>query len=120
MPAHLQRLARKCRRGALARLAPRNPSFPGRAQRGKYPRMVQFAWMQPVTNPVCQARMTELVVQAERRGELPPTRITPNLLQRQQLTLSELIAAFGLHRLSRTIGACLYSLDLTYPDDRPG
>ena len=76
--------------------------------------------MQPVTNLACQARMTELVVQAERRGELPPTRITPDLLQRQQPTLSELRAAFGLHRLSRAIAACLCSLDLTYPDDRPG
>lgn len=64
--------------------------------------------------------MTELVVQAERRGELPPTRITPDLLQRHQPTLSELRAAFGLHRLSRAIAACLCSQNLTYPDDRPG
>ena len=120
VPARLQRLARKCRRGALARLAPRIPSFPGRAQRGKYPRMVEFARMQPVTNLACQARMTELVVQAERRGELPPTRFTPDLLKRQQPPLSELRAAFGLHQLSRAIAACLCSLDLTYPDDRPG
>jgi hypothetical protein len=65
--------------------------------------------------------MTERVVQAERRGELPPTRITPDLLQRQHMqpTLSELRAAFGLHRLSRAIAACVCSLDLIYPDDRP-
>ncbi|KAK4233428.1 hypothetical protein C8A03DRAFT_38868 [Achaetomium macrosporum] len=54
---------------------------------------------------VMAARMTQLVIDAERRGELPPTRISPRQLQqqRQQPTLSELRAA----------------LDLTYPSDRP-
>jgi hypothetical protein len=66
--------------------------------------------------------MTQLVVDAERRGELPPTRITPHELQqqRQQPTLPELRAAFGLHRLARVIATCLCSQDLRYPDDRPG
>jgi hypothetical protein len=64
--------------------------------------------------------MTQLVVDAERRGELPPTRITPHHLQQcQQPTLSELRAAFSLHRLSCDIATCLYDQDLIYPSDMP-
>jgi hypothetical protein len=64
--------------------------------------------------------MTQLVVDAERRGELPPTRISPDQLQRcQQPALSELRAAFGLYRLSRDIAECVCHQDLTYPGDRP-
>jgi hypothetical protein len=66
--------------------------------------------------------MTQPVVDAERRGEFPPTRITPDQLQqqRQQPTLPELRAAFGINRLARVIATCLCSQDLTYPGDRPG
>ncbi|KAK4149157.1 hypothetical protein C8A00DRAFT_47172 [Chaetomidium leptoderma] len=71
---------------------------------------------------VMAARMTQLVVDAERRGELPPTRISPRQLQqdREQPTLSDLKAAFGLHRLSRAIATWLCDQDLTYPSDRRG
>ncbi len=57
--------------------------------------------------------MTQLVVDAERRGELPPTRISPCKLQqqRQQPTLSELRAAFGLYRLSRAFATSIYPHD---------
>jgi len=64
--------------------------------------------------------MTQLVVDAERRGELPPTRISPDQLRQcQQPALSELRAAFGLYRLSRDIAECVSHQDLTYPGDRP-
>lgn len=65
--------------------------------------------------------MTELVVEAERRGDLPPTRISPDQLQQQccQPTLPELRAAFGLHRLSRAIATCICSRNLIFPNDRP-
>ena len=66
--------------------------------------------------------MTQVVVDAERRGALPPTGITPRQLQhdREQPTLPELRAAFGLHRLSRAIATCFCSQDLSCPSDRHG
>lgn len=65
--------------------------------------------------------MTALVVEAERRGELPPTRISPCLpeLQRQPPSLAEVTAAFRLYGLSRSIAACFCSQDLTFPDICP-
>ena len=64
--------------------------------------------------------MTQLVVDAERRGELPPTRISPDQLQQQHLqpTLSELKAAFSFHRLSRAIARRFCHDDMKYPEDR--
>ncbi|KAK3902000.1 hypothetical protein C8A05DRAFT_34320 [Staphylotrichum tortipilum] len=62
--------------------------------------------------------MTQLVVDAERRGELPPTRFSPRELQQQHPTLSELRAAFSLHRLSRALAICICNEGLTCPRDR--
>ena len=64
--------------------------------------------------------MTQLVVDAERRGELPPTRISPDQLQQQHLqpTLSELKAAFSFHRLSRAIARRFCHDEMKYPEDR--
>ena len=64
--------------------------------------------------------MIQLVVDAERRGELPLTRISPDQLQRQRPTLAELRAAFSLHRLSGNIATYFQLQDLTYPKDRRG
>jgi hypothetical protein len=48
--------------------------------------------------------MTQLVVDAEHKGALPPTRFSPRQLQHPaQPTISELRAALGLHRLSRAV-----------------
>ncbi len=62
--------------------------------------------------------MTALVVEAERRGELPPTRISPAQpeLRRQQPSLAEVGAAFDLYGLSRSITFCFCSQDVMFPD----
>ena len=66
-----------------------------------------------------QARMTQLVVDAERRGELPPMRISPSQLQTsQQPSQAELRAGFGLHRLARAIARALCYHRLEYPSGR--
>ncbi|KAL2126063.1 hypothetical protein VTI74DRAFT_1835 [Chaetomium olivicolor] len=65
------------------------------------------------------ARMTQLVVDAERRGELPPTPISPGQLQHaEQPTLAELRAAFGLHRLSRALAGSFCQRATWFPSDR--
>lgn len=64
--------------------------------------------------------MTQLVVEAERRDEVPPMRISPAQLPHpQHPTLSELRAALGLHRLARDITASFCtSVGIKYPKDR--
>ncbi len=64
--------------------------------------------------------MTQLVVQAERRDELPPTRISPAQLPHPQSpTLSELRAALEFYQLARAItkSAC-EDVHMVYPEDR--
>ncbi len=52
--------------------------------------------------------MTQLVVDAERRSELPPTRVSPGeVLQQRPPALPELRAALSLRRLSRAIATCV-------------
>ncbi|KAK4033979.1 hypothetical protein C8A01DRAFT_39538 [Parachaetomium inaequale] len=63
--------------------------------------------------------MTQLVVVAERRGELPPTRISPRQLQHpEQPTLTELRAAFSLHRLSRALAGSFCRTATWFPSGR--
>jgi hypothetical protein len=63
--------------------------------------------------------MTQLVVDAERRGELPPKSISPGHLNGpERPALSELKAAFNLHRLSRALAEAFCQRDLHYPSDR--
>ncbi|KAK4237087.1 hypothetical protein C8A03DRAFT_45014 [Achaetomium macrosporum] len=55
------------------------------------------------------ARMTRLVVDAARKGELPPTRISPRQLQHsKQPNIPELKAAFALHRFTRAFCERVY------------
>ncbi|AEO71974.1 uncharacterized protein THITE_2093475 [Thermothielavioides terrestris NRRL 8126] len=67
------------------------------------------------------ARITDLVAAAERRRELPPTRIFPGDLasSRRAPSMPELEAAFSLSRLVKLFECHLLWSDLEYPDDRP-
>ncbi|KAK4043228.1 hypothetical protein C8A01DRAFT_32717 [Parachaetomium inaequale] len=72
-----------------------------------------------IQDAVTAVRMTQLVVDAERRGELPPTRISPDQLQhRPQPTLAELRAAFGFRRLSHAMAESFCEHTNWYPSDR--
>jgi hypothetical protein len=63
--------------------------------------------------------MTQLVVDAEVRGEQPPTRISPkHLPHRPQPTLAELRAAYSFHRLSRAMAKTFAEHAHWYPSDR--
>ena len=60
--------------------------------------------------------MTQLVVDAERRGELPPKGISPTDLEGpEQPTLAELKASFNLYRLSRALAEAFCQRDVQYP-----
>jgi len=57
--------------------------------------------------------MTQVVVDAERRGELPPKGISPaNLQGPEQPSLAELKAAFNLHRLSHALAEAFCQKDV--------
>ncbi len=60
--------------------------------------------------------MTQVVVDAERRGELPPKGISPTDIDGpEQPTLAELKAAFNLHRLSYALAEAFCQRDIPYP-----
>lgn len=59
--------------------------------------------------------MTQLVVDAERRGDLPPTGISPLQYQNAPPTLTELRAAIGIHRLSIALQGAFQRRILHYP-----
>ncbi|KAL2168325.1 hypothetical protein VTG60DRAFT_7369 [Thermothelomyces hinnuleus] len=61
------------------------------------------------------ARMTQLVVDAERRGELPPTGVSPRQYQDAPPTLTELRAALNIHRLSIALQGAFQRRMLRYP-----
>ncbi len=107
----------------MACLAPRDSAFSGRYHGGEHRTSTGYrlVTLPPVANVESQARLTQLVVDAERQGKLPPTRISPDQLRHQhrQPTLPELKAAFSLHRLSRAIARRFCNQDMTYPKDRP-
>ncbi|KAK4097869.1 hypothetical protein N658DRAFT_510020 [Parathielavia hyrcaniae] len=70
-----------------------------------------------------RARVTHLVVDAERRGKLPPKRISPGQLKHpEQPSLSELRAALTHHRFSVYLARCFCQWELPYPldGDLPG
>ena len=63
--------------------------------------------------------MTQVVVDAERRGELPPKGVSPAHLEGpEQPTLAELKAAFNLHRLSRALAEAFCQRDIPYPSNQ--
>ncbi|KAK3896695.1 hypothetical protein C8A05DRAFT_39759, partial [Staphylotrichum tortipilum] len=72
-----------------------------------------------VQNALVAARMTHLVVDAERRGELPPKGISPAHLEGpEQPMLAELKAAFNLHRLSHALAEAFCQRDVVYPSGK--
>ena len=63
--------------------------------------------------------MTQVVVDAKRRGEMPPKGVSPAHLEGlEQPTLAELKAAFNLHRLFHTLAEAFCQRDIPYPSDQ--